>query len=152
MYRRLRLRPFLVFACALLAPSVLSQSGGQYQIAWSSIDSGSAIVLSGADFETGCTAGEHDPSVRLTGGDFEVISGFWPGVLTDYRRPADMNCDGLVNSFDIDGFVLAITDPIAYSALFRECNINNADGNGDGLINSFDIDPFVTCLVNNGCP
>ncbi|MBL8879276.1 MAG: hypothetical protein JNG88_09170 [Phycisphaerales bacterium] len=77
----------------------------------------------------------------------------WPtryGCISTVNR-GDLNCDGLVNAYDIDGFVLAITDPIAYSALFRECNINNADGNGDGWINSFDIDPFVACLVNNGC-
>ena len=28
----------------------------------------------------------------------------------------DMNCDGAVNSFDIDPFVLALTNPAAYQA------------------------------------
>ena len=60
---------------------------------------------------------------------------------------ADLNCDGLVNSFDIDPFVLALTDPVAYAAAYPECNILNADANCDGLINSFDIDPFVDLLT-----
>ncbi len=63
----------------------------------------------------------------------------------------DLNCDGALNNFDIDPFVLALTNPSAYTAAFPNCNINNADVNQDGAINNFDIDPFVTCLTA-GCP
>ena len=59
----------------------------------------------------------------------------------------DLNCDGLVNAFDIDPFVLALSDPAAYTAAFPECDINHADINNDGLVNSFDIDPFVLLLT-----
>ncbi|MGE0479095.1 MAG: serine protease [Phycisphaerae bacterium] len=64
----------------------------------------------------------------------------------------DMNCDGVVNNFDIDPFVIALTDPAAYAAAFPCCNINNADINNDGAVNNFDIDPFVICLTNPPCP
>jgi probable HAF family extracellular repeat protein len=67
------------------------------------------------------------------------------------RRAGDLNCDGVVNNFDIDPFVLALTNPAGYQAAFPACNINNADVNNDGAINNFDIDPFVICLTN-GCP
>ncbi|MBL8878096.1 MAG: hypothetical protein JNG88_03160 [Phycisphaerales bacterium] len=59
----------------------------------------------------------------------------------------DMNCDGTVNNFDIDAFVLALTDPAAYAATYPTCNIMNGDVNGDGLLNNFDIDPFVALLT-----
>ena len=59
----------------------------------------------------------------------------------------DMNCDGLTNNFDIDPFVLALTDPAGYAAAWPNCNINNADCNMDGLVNNFDIDAFVAILV-----
>jgi hypothetical protein len=59
----------------------------------------------------------------------------------------DVNCDGLVNAFDIDPFVLALTDPDGYLASYPWCNLNNADINGDGAINAFDIDPFVLLLT-----
>src|SRR5205823_6441154 len=55
-----------------------------------------------------------------------------------FRRPcaagsiADVNCDGRVNNFDIDPFVLALTDPAGYQAAFPNCPIVNADANGDG--------------------
>lgn len=64
----------------------------------------------------------------------------------------DANCDGLINNFDIDAFVLAVSDFAAYSTAYPDCPASQTDVNGDGLVNNFDIDPFVACLVNNGCP
>jgi hypothetical protein len=61
--------------------------------------------------------------------------------------PGDTNCDGAVNGFDIDPFVLALTDPAAYAAQFPECDLSTADVNGDGTVNGFDIDPFVALLT-----
>ncbi len=58
-----------------------------------------------------------------------------------------MNCDGAVNAFDIDPFVLALTDPTAYAAAFPDCDYLLADINGDGAVNASDIDPFVALLV-----
>jgi hypothetical protein len=64
----------------------------------------------------------------------------------------DLNCDGLLNNFDIDPFVLALTDPAGYAGNYPACPILAADINGDGLVNNFDIDPFVACLTSGGCP
>ena len=61
--------------------------------------------------------------------------------------PGDMNCDGSVDFFDIDGFVLAVTDPAAYEAAYPDCELLNADCNGDGEVNFFDIDPFVELVT-----
>ncbi len=61
----------------------------------------------------------------------------------------DLNCDGAVNAFDIDPFVLALTDPAAYAAAFATCGVMAADVNGDGVVNAFDIDPFVALLTRN---
>ncbi|MBL8879136.1 MAG: hypothetical protein JNG88_08455 [Phycisphaerales bacterium] len=63
------------------------------------------------------------------------------------QPPGDLNCDGNVNNFDIDPFVLALTDPDAYGAAFPGCDVSNADVNGDGIVNNFDIDPFVLLLT-----
>ena len=59
----------------------------------------------------------------------------------------DLNCDGLINNFDIDPFVLALTNPNGYKATYPNCNILNADCNRDGRTNNFDIDPFVKLLT-----
>jgi hypothetical protein len=64
--------------------------------------------------------------------------------------PGDLNCDGAVNAFDIDPFVLALTNPDGYAASFPLCDVLLADANGDGQVNVFDIDPFVEILVGGG--
>jgi hypothetical protein len=61
--------------------------------------------------------------------------------------PGDSNCDGAVNAFDIDPFILALVDPVAYQAAFPNCNILNADCSFDGVVNPFDIDPFIARLT-----
>ncbi len=63
----------------------------------------------------------------------------------------DANCDGLVNSFDIDAFVDGLIRPALWPLLY-DCDFLCAnDINCDGLVNSFDIDGFVQCLTV-GCP
>jgi hypothetical protein len=68
-------------------------------------------------------------------------------VVVTPATTGDLNCDGLVNAFDIDPFVLALTNPAGYALAYPDCNILSADANGDGLVNAFDIDPFVQILV-----
>jgi hypothetical protein len=59
----------------------------------------------------------------------------------------DLNCDGVVNGFDIDPFVIALSDPSGYAAQFPDCDRLLADVNGDGAVDGFDIDPFVLLLT-----
>jgi subtilisin family serine protease len=81
-----------------------------------------------------------------------VVDALEDKVITAiYATPfalGDVNCDGVVNSFDIDPFVLALLDPDSYTAGFPNCDINLADANGDTFINSFDIDPFVALVLS----
>lgn len=59
----------------------------------------------------------------------------------------DLNCDGAVDAFDIDPFVLALIDPAGYAAAYPNCDMMLADINGDGVVDAFDIDPFVELLT-----
>jgi len=70
-----------------------------------------------------------------------------PGVARAYET-GDLNCDGAINVFDIDPFVLALTDPVGYAAQFPSCSYLLADTNHDGNVNVFDIDPFVELLTS----
>jgi len=67
-------------------------------------------------------------------------------VLLEGRK-GDLNCDGVVNNFDIDPFVLALTDPNAYARAYPHCDWILGDVNGDGVVDNFDIDPFVRLLT-----
>ncbi len=54
--------------------------------------------------------------------------------------------DSAFNAFDIDPFVLALTDPAAYATAWPACDPALADTNNDGSVNAFDVDPFVALL------
>ncbi|MBU0639151.1 MAG: DUF362 domain-containing protein [Planctomycetes bacterium] len=58
----------------------------------------------------------------------------------------DLNCDAVLNGFDIDAFVLAMDGPDQYYPVHPDCDHMLADVNGDGEVNGFDIDPFVALL------
>lgn len=58
----------------------------------------------------------------------------------------DLNCDGQIDNFDIDAFVLAMVDPDGYAAAYPACDRSRADINQDNEVNNFDIDPFVSLL------
>jgi len=59
----------------------------------------------------------------------------------------DLNCDGSVDGFDIQPFVLALTNPDAYAAAYPTCDILNGDCNDDGAVDGFDIQCFVELIT-----
>jgi hypothetical protein len=72
----------------------------------------------------------------------EYITGI---LLVDQQR------DGLVNTEDVNAFVLALTDPDAFAVQFPDVHMLLAgDINGDGFINTEDINPFISLLTGGG--
>jgi FtsP/CotA-like multicopper oxidase with cupredoxin domain len=59
----------------------------------------------------------------------------------------DLNCDGQLNALDIDPFVLALSDRLAYEAAYPHCDRMLGDCDGDGSVNGLDIGPFVDMLM-----
>lgn len=59
----------------------------------------------------------------------------------------DVNCDNVINPFDIDPFILALTDEAAYAAAYPNCDRATADCNHDTQVNPFDIDAFIYLLT-----
>jgi hypothetical protein len=117
-----------------------------FEITWSTINGG-AGSSSGAGFTLAGTIGQPDADRQSRGGDFALVSGFWTGFVTDPFPPGDLNCDNVRDGFDIDPFVLALTNPTGYEIEYPNCQRERADLNGDGLIDGFDIDPFVALLI-----
>lgn len=96
------------------------------------------------------TAMGHPPETYLDPGFRAHLLG---GIrwAAGWVRPADTNCDGSVDFFDVDPFLLALFDPLAYEIAFPECERRSADVSADGRVDFFDIDPFLTCLFES-CP
>lgn len=108
----------------------------------------------------GRISGALSPTLRIAGaqvsdaGVYEVVvtsnatQRLSYGVSVRVSRIAgDTNCDGAVNNFDVDSFVLALIDANAYAAAFPLCDRQNADGDGDGEVTFEDVDPFIGLLL-----
>jgi hypothetical protein len=66
----------LVAVAWLRATDALAQTGGPYDLSWSSVDGG-AQASAGGSYWIGGTAGQPDAGDVLTGGDFDLTGGFW---------------------------------------------------------------------------
>ncbi len=79
---RLIRKPCLLFVAAclllLLSSVVLAQSGGGYDLSWSTVDGGGGTFSTGGDYSLGGTIGQPDVGV-LSGGDYTLTGGFWYG-------------------------------------------------------------------------
>jgi len=140
---------------------VSGNNGSTWTTIWRAADTGRAISDAYwvyQHFDISAIA-DNRPQVRIRWGmgptDGSVT---YPGwniddvrlVAVRCERPypvGDMNCDGLINAFDIDAFVLALTSPAGYAESYPDCFISGADINGDGTVDAFDIDPFVDLLT-----
>ncbi|MBL8878819.1 MAG: immunoglobulin domain-containing protein [Phycisphaerales bacterium] len=88
-------------------------------------------------------AGSYDVVVT-TPGDSETSN----TAMLAVSQSCDSNCDGTVNNFDIDAFVLALTGGQAAWSVQYPCDFFCAnDVNRDTRVDNFDIDAFVACLT-----
>ncbi len=116
---------------------------------------GATILASAAGFE--CSSVRATASVDpgtywlvvgpLSATDAAACGARYNARAAAYAGTGDVNCDGAVNAFDIDPFVLALTSPTGYASAYPECDLGSADASGDGVVNAFDIDPFVDLLI-----
>ncbi len=83
--------------------------------------------------------GDEAAAIARSDGIIHIIAGNPPIVS------GDINCDGRVDFFDIDWFVLALGYPGGVGWLL-DCPWIVADCDGDGDVDFFDIDPFVARL------
>jgi hypothetical protein len=77
--KRLAAVLLLVLSMLVLCTSALAQSGGPYELTWSTVDGGGETFSIGGDYSLGGTAGQPDAGV-LEGGDYTLAGGFWAGV------------------------------------------------------------------------
>lgn len=60
---------------------VTAQSGGGYDLTWSTIDGGGLTFATGGNFSLGGTIGQADAGT-LAGGGYTLIGGFWGATNT----------------------------------------------------------------------
>jgi hypothetical protein len=76
---------------------------------------------------------------------------FYDNVELKALALGDANGDGEFNNLDIASFVLALTNPVAYQAMFPDVDTDCVlDMNGDGIFSNLDIASFVAALTGGG--
>jgi hypothetical protein len=76
---------FLVLAGLLCSGGVQAQSGGGYDLSWSTVDCGGWSFSEGGGYTLGGTVGQADAGL-LHGGGYTLAGGFWGGgaLAADY--------------------------------------------------------------------
>ena len=69
---------------SLLASVALAQTGGGYDLTWSTVDGGGYTWSEGGGYALGGTIGQPDAGV-LSGGGYTLAGGFWAGGAAQYR-------------------------------------------------------------------
>ncbi len=130
---------------AATGASSRGQSGGGYDLTWSTIDGGGATFSIGGGYELGATSGQPDAQTPplMSGGPFELTGGFWPAATVCYCL-SDMNGDGERNGADIERFVGCILDGGDCSC----ADVDQADG-----VTLADVEAFAAdLLAGDSCP
>jgi len=70
-------------ALLLLSSIARAQSGGGYDLTWSTVDGGGATWSEGGGYALGGTVGQPDAGV-LSGGGYTLAGGFWGGAAARY--------------------------------------------------------------------
>jgi hypothetical protein len=84
-----------------------------------------------------------------TNGRFIIGHGQLGAWRVTIDRLGDMNCDGRLDTDDIDPFVQALLDPASYQAAHPLCPISLADMNDDGAEDGLDVAGLVSGLLGS---
>ena len=130
--------------CLLVFTLAIQAQGDQYEVIWSTIGGGE-MFSTGGQYGLDGTVGQPEAGTTLSGGDYTLAGGFWPGiepVCGDAQHPyvrGDMNRDCYVNWADFTVF--------AAMWLSSGCTAPNwcggADMNRDGSVNWGDFTVFA---------
>ena len=93
-----------LFASGILAAFATATvtAGQSFDLSWHTIDGGGGYSAGGG-FELEGTIGQPDGGQAMTGGDFELTGGFWPGAGAGDAEPCvgDLNGDNVVDLTDL---------------------------------------------------
>lgn len=129
-----------------------AQSGGGFDLSWSSIDGGGAMFSTGGGFELGGTIGQPDANdAVMTGGNFELTGGFWGFVLTcGATAPVDFDQDCDVDLDDLAVFESCASGPGVLHEGTPTCQ--TADSENDNDVDQTDFSVFQRCFSGPDAP
>ncbi|MFO0972029.1 MAG: hypothetical protein U1A27_01140 [Phycisphaerae bacterium] len=110
MTSRVRRMAIAAGFAAVLSVAASGQTGGGYDLTWSSVDGGATApaTLVGGGYGLGGTVGQPDAGATLSAGGFALVVGFWPAVTIICNCSGDVNGDGVRNGADVQRFVACV--------------------------------------------
>jgi hypothetical protein len=138
----------LVIGFCSLASLAWAQTGGGYDLTWSTIDGGGG-TSTGGGFSVSGTIGQADAvsqAAPLSGGVFELVGGFWvsfgPACTSYSVFDFDEDCD--VDLDDLEVFAACALGPAVEHHTDPICQ--QADVDSDGDIDQDDYSAFQRCF------
>lgn len=137
---------------------VLAQTGGDYDLTWWTVDSGgsgggdSSKQVAGGNYELLSTAGQPEGDTILSGGQYSLKSGFWPGYIQQFATYLPVVLKYYPPAPDLIGsFTLNPAGPTFNAGASVAINVvvtNQGDVSADGFWVDFYINPAATPSVN----
>jgi hypothetical protein len=126
---------------ALLAAATVAAD--DFTLDWWTIDGGGDMWTNGGEYELSGTIGQPDAGVAMTGGDFELVGGFWAGAEAPFCF-GDLDSDGDVDLSDLAELLAnyGTTEGAAYE---------DGDLDGDGDVDLSDLAALLA-VYGTMCP
>ena len=83
-YLRRPITLVLLAAAILGAGAAFAQTGGGYDLTWSTIDAGGGSST-GGDYQLAGTSGQADAGAALSGAGYSLSGGFWGGTTVENK-------------------------------------------------------------------
>jgi hypothetical protein len=84
----------LLLALLLLPAASQAQSGGGYDLSWSTVDGGGQTWSVNGNLKLGGTVGQHDAGEKHVGGNYALQGGFWRPVCRPKAVAVTITCNG----------------------------------------------------------
>jgi hypothetical protein len=85
---------FTVLTMLVLAAGAQAQSGGGYDLSWSTVDGGGQTWSTGGVYSLGGTIGQPDAGSEHGGGNYELQGGFWHAPCSPEAVAVTIGCSG----------------------------------------------------------